>query len=81
MFEAQHFKGRLVDKGFHSVLITHPVAAGDRVIGVFVQAVVRLDDCGCATFCRNRVAAHGIDFGNNGNTEVGVGFRNGDRRA
>ena len=40
MLELQQLLGRLVDEGLDRVLVAQPVAAGDGVVGVLVEAVV-----------------------------------------
>jgi hypothetical protein len=45
---------------------------------VLVEAVVLLDNAGGAAFGRNRMAAHGINLGNYGNTELGIDLGSGD---
>ena len=62
-------------------LVAMPVRSGNRVIGVIVETVIVFDDCGRATFCGNGVTSHRVDLGDHGETELGVGFRDGDRCA
>ena len=49
------------------ILLAQPVATGDGVVEMVVQAVMVLHYSGGPTFCRDRVAAHRIDFGDQGN--------------
>jgi len=37
VFELEKFLGSFLDEGFDGVLIAEPVAAGDGVVGVFVE--------------------------------------------
>ena len=53
---------RLRDEGLDRVLVTQPVAARHRVVGVLVQAVVGRDDRRSAALGRDRVAAHRVDL-------------------
>src|SRR5262245_33654929 len=62
MLELQHLFWRFPDKGLDRILITEPVTARDGVAGVFVQAIVGLDDGGSTPFGRDRMAAHGVDL-------------------
>jgi hypothetical protein len=39
MLQPEQFLGRLPDEGLDGVLVAQPVAAGDGVVGVFVEAV------------------------------------------
>jgi len=74
VFELEKFLGSFLDEGFDGVLIAEPVAAGDGVVGVFVERVVGFDDAGGAAFCGDGVAPHGIDLGDDGDFEVGIKF-------
>ena len=78
MFELNGFVLRFLYKGFDHVLVGQVVAASDRVERVEVQIVVLSHD-GCrAALGRDGVAAHGIDFGDDGDVQTGIGFRRGD---
>ncbi len=79
VLQLQQLLRRFPDKRLHCVLIAQPVAARDGVVGVLVQTVVGFGHTGRAAFGRNRVAAHGINLGNNGDAELGIDFgrRNG----
>jgi hypothetical protein len=72
---------RLLDERLDGVLVAQPVAAGDGVVGVLVERVVRTDDAGRAALGRDRVAAHRVDLGDDGDAEARIGFRDRDRRA
>ena len=77
-FQLQKFLWGFFDEGFHGVLIAQPIAARNRVIGMLIEAVIGLDHARGATLGGNRVAAHGINFGNDGNAELGIDFSCGD---
>src|SRR6185436_19664446 len=62
MLQLEHLLWRLFDEGLHGILIRHPVAAGDRVVGVFVEAVIGLDDRRGSSLGRDSVTAHRIDL-------------------
>jgi hypothetical protein len=81
VLEPEHLLGRLADEGLHRVLVAEPVAAGHGVVGVLVQAVLGLDDGGGASLGRDRVAAHGIDLGDDADAQPRIGLGHGDRRA
>src|SRR5258705_145041 len=66
-----------LDERLDGVLIGHPVAAGDGVVRVLVEAVIRTGHTGRPAFGGDGVAAHGIDLGNDGDPKSGVGL--GDR--
>jgi len=40
MLELQQFERSFLHKRFHRVLVSEPVAAGDGVVGVFIQSVI-----------------------------------------
>ena len=81
VLQLQHLAGRFFDKCLHRVLIAHPVAAGDGVVGVLIQAVVGFDDGGGTALGRDGVAPHGIHFGDYGRAKAGIHLRHGDGRA
>ena len=63
VLQAQQLLGRFLDEGLDRVLIAQPVAAGDGVVGVLVEAVVGRIDAGGAALGRDRVAAHRVHLG------------------
>ena len=71
MLQLHHLGGGFADEGFDRILITQPVAPGNRVVRVLIQAVARLDHCRRAAFGRNGVAAHRINLGDHGDGEAG----------
>ena len=81
MLQLQQFFGSFVYKQFDRVLVAKPVAPGNGVVGVFIEAIVRRDSARGTTLRRNRVAPHRIDFRNHGNAEFGIEFRYSDRCA
>ena len=78
MLHPDQFLRRLVNEKVDRILITQPVAAGHGVVEVVIETVVVLDDAGGATLGRDGVAAHRVDLGDQGDTQVGVRLRNGD---
>jgi hypothetical protein len=74
VFELEKFLRGFLDEGFDGVLIAEPIAAGNGVVGVFVERVVGFDDAGGAAFGGDSVAPHGINLGDDGDFEVGVNF-------
>ena len=74
MLELDDFVNGFFDKGFNHVLIRQEVAAFDGVVGVQVKAVVFAQCCCRAPFGRDRVASHGIDFGDHANIRARIGF-------
>jgi hypothetical protein len=50
VLELDHLRRALRDEEVHDVLLAQPVAAGDRVVEVLLQAVVRLHDAGRPAF-------------------------------
>jgi hypothetical protein len=81
VLQPQQFPGCLGHERLDRVLVAQPVAAGDGVVGVLVEAVDVLDDRGRAAFGRDRVAAHRIDLRDDRDAEVRVGLGDGDGRA
>src|SRR5208337_1197368 len=80
-FQLQQLLRRFLDERLNRILIAEPVAARDRVVGVFIQTVVGFCYSGRAALGGNRVAAHGIDLGNYGNAELRIDFGGSDRGA
>jgi hypothetical protein len=78
VLQPQQLLRSFFDEDFYGVLVGQPIAAGDGVVGVLVEAVVGADDSGGSSFGGDRVATHGVDFGNHRDTEVGIGFGDGD---
>jgi hypothetical protein len=70
----EKFLRRFFYEGFDGVLIAEPVAAGDGVVGVFVERIVGFDYAGGAAFRGDGVAPHGIDLGDDSDFEVGIEF-------
>src|SRR5262249_31587447 len=68
-------------KGLYGILVREPVAAGNRVVGVLIQAVARLDNGGGTAFRRNRVTAHGVNLGNHRHIEFRIDFGHRNDRA
>ena len=81
VLESQQLLRGLLDEGLDGVLIAEPVAAGDGVVGVLVQAVVGGNHARGAAFGRDGVAAHRIDLHTTSHAEPGVGLGDGDRGA
>jgi hypothetical protein len=63
-----------MNEKFNCVLITEPVAAGDRIVKVIVKTVVVLDDAGSAALRCDGVTAHGIDLGYQSDAQAGIRF-------
>ena len=78
VLQLHHLGGGFADKGFDRILITQPVAPGNRVVRVLIQAVARLDHGRRAAFGRNGVAAHRINLGDHGDGKAGKRFGHGD---
>ena len=69
-----------VNEEVNDVLLAEPVAAGDGVNKVLVEAViVTVYACGAA-FCCNSVAAHGVYLGNQSHVKIGGRFCHGNCR-
>jgi hypothetical protein len=78
MLHPGQFLRRLVDEKLDRVLITQPVAAGHGVVEMILETVVVLDDASGATLGGDGVAAHRVDLGDQGDTQVRIRLRNGD---
>ena len=76
-----HLLVRVGDEVLDHVLLAQPVAAGDGVVEMMFQAVVRLRHRGRAAFRRHRVAAHRIDLGDERDGQRRIRFGNRDRGA
>jgi len=70
VLQLDHLFGRVVDEVFHYVLLAQPVTTGDGVVEVVFEGVVITDDTGGAAFGSNRVAAHRVNLGNQGDVQV-----------
>src|SRR5215470_6574360 len=81
MLEPQQLFRRFLDESLHSILVAKPIAAGDRVVGMLVQAVPGLYDARGATLSRDGVTPHRINLGNHGHTELGICLTDSNRRA
>ena len=77
--EPDHLLRRLRHERLDGVLVAQPVSAADGVVGVRLQAILRLHDRGRPALGHNRVAAHRIDLGDDADAQVGIGLGNGDR--
>ena len=65
MLELNHLLWRFFHEGFDGILIAHPIAAGNSIISMMIEAIVRLDDSRRAAFRGYRVAPHRINFRDN----------------
>ena len=79
MLELHHLARAMLDEIFDDVLFAQPVAAGDRVIEMVVEAVMGLHHAGRAAFRRHRVAAHRIDLRDQRDGQIRGGLGGGDR--
>ncbi len=67
-----------MNKIVDDILLAQPVASRDGVVKMVLKAIVILGN-GCGPpFCSDRMAAHRIDFRNQGDFSVGVGLSGGD---
>src|SRR5262245_31556972 len=80
VLQPEQFLGRFLDEHLDGILVAEPVAAGDSVIGVFVEGVVGTNNAGGAALGGDGVTPHRIDLGDDRDAESRVGFRNGDGR-
>src|SRR5688500_17076965 len=78
VLQAHQLLWGFLDERFDGVLIGHPVAAGDGVVGVLVEAVVLTSHTGRTAFGGDGVAAHGVDLRDDGDPESWVGLGDGD---
>jgi hypothetical protein len=81
VLHAEQFLRRFTDERLDRVLVGEPVAAGDGVVAVLVQAVVRCDDARGAPFRRHGMPPHRIDLRHHGDAQSGRRFGDGDRGA
>ena len=77
------FQGGGVDEQLDRVLVAEPVPTRHGVVEMVVEAVVILDHARSSALGGNRVAAHGIDLGDQRDIERGValGGRDGGAQA
>ena len=78
VLELQQLARCLVDEHLDGVLVAEPVAAGDRVVDVLVEAVVRRDRPRGAALGGDAVAAHRVDLGHHRHVERRIGLRHRD---
>src|SRR5207245_7621155 len=64
---------------FDGIVVAHAVPAGDGVVVVIIQRIPDFNYPGSPTFGRNRVAAHGVNLGDHGHAEFGIGLGHGNR--
>src|SRR5438093_5813283 len=72
VFQLDHLGRRFLDEKLDGILVGQPVGAGDGVLGVVVEAVVRLDHRGRPTFGRDGMAAHRINLGDDPHAQRGI---------
>ena len=81
LFQLGHFRRAVVNEIVDDILLAQPVASGDGVVKMVLKAIVILGN-GCGPpFCSDRMAAHRIDFRNQGDFGIGVGLGGGDSGA
>jgi hypothetical protein len=78
MFQSQHFLGAVLNKVLDYILVSQPVGAGDGVIEMVFEGIVGLDNPGGTSLGGNSMAAHGVDFRNQGNIQLWVSFGSGN---
>ncbi len=66
MLKLNRFAGSFFDEKFYRVLVCKKVASLDRVIGVGVKAVVFAGNRGHSSLGGDGVAAHRVDFRDDG---------------
>jgi len=81
VLEAQVFLGGVIDEILHHVLVTQPVTPRHGIREVIGRAVVVLDHARAATFGSHGMTAHGIDLGQQCNTQVRRFLRRGNGSA
>jgi hypothetical protein len=81
VLEAKQLLGRFRDERVNGILVARPVAAGDGVIRVFVEAVVGSNRARSTTLRGHCVAPHRVHLRHDGDLEARVGFRDGNGRA
>ncbi len=78
LLQLGHFRRAVMNKIVDDILLAQPVASRDGVVKMVLKAIVILGN-GCGSpFCSDRMAAHRIDFRNQGDFSVGVGLSGGD---
>jgi hypothetical protein len=78
MLQPDHFLWSFTHKCLHCILVAHPIAPGNGIVGMQIMTVGGFDYGSRATFGGNCVAAHGIYFGNYSNIQIGIGFGGGN---
>ena len=81
LLELDHLFGTVLHEVFDDILLAEPVATGDGVVEVVVEAVVVADDAGGAPFGHDGVRAHGNDLGDQGDGQARVVFGGSDGSA
>ena len=72
VLQPQQLLRRFLDERLDGVLVAQPVAAGDRVVGVLVEAVVGRDRAGGAALGGDRVAPHRVDLRDDRELSLGL---------
>src|SRR5262249_1671440 len=72
--EAQQLFGSFLDESLDGILITQPVSARNRVVGMLVERVAGLDDTRSASLGGNRMAPHRVNLRNHRYIEFGIEF-------
>lgn len=67
-----------MNKIVDDILLAQPVASRDGVVKMVLKAIVICGQRLRTPFCSDRMAAHRIDFRNQGDFSVGVGLSGGD---
>jgi hypothetical protein len=80
MLELHHLLGAMGDKIIDRILLAKPIAAGNRVVEMMLQAVVRLHHAGGPAFGSDGVAAHRIDLRNQRDSQRWIGLGHGNGR-
>ncbi len=80
VLQLHHLFGAMRHEILDHILLAEPVAAAHGVVEMVVELVVRTCHGGRTAFCRHRVAAHGVDLGDERDPERGVGLGHGDGR-
>src|SRR5438105_2368593 len=74
VLKLDHLAGRLVYEQLDGILVRQPVGAGDGVVAVLVQGVARFGNGSRAALGGDGVAAHGVDLGDESDTQTRVLF-------